>query len=117
VDAAVSYAGRTGRDATVEYVLIAGVNDRPEHADTLGRLLAGRHVHVNLIPLNPVSHRPELGTPMRDVAEAFARRVRDAGASVTLRARRGEDIEAACGQLALDRALGDRPNEGDSGAP
>lgn len=106
VEAAIRYARRTGRDATVEYVLIAGENDRPEHADALARLLAGRHVHVNLIPLNPVDHRPDLDAPSGLAAKAFARRIAEAGASVTLRARRGDDIEAACGQLALKRAPG-----------
>ena len=103
VEAAIRYARRTGRDATVEYVLIEGENDRPADADALARLLAGRHVHLNLIPLNPVDHRPDLHAPSRVAAQAFARRVEEAGASVTLRSRRGDDIEAACGQLALKR--------------
>lgn len=103
VAAAIRYAHRTGRDATVEYVLIEGENDRPQHAETLARLLAGRHVHVNLIPLNPVSHRPDLKAPSGISTKAFARRLAEAGASVTLRTRRGNDIEAACGQLVLDR--------------
>lgn len=106
VDAAVRYARRTGRDATVEYVLIEGENDRPEDAEALARLLAGRHVHLNLIPLNPVDHRPLLRAPSGRGAQAFARRVERAGASVTLRSRRGDDIDAACGQLALKRTLG-----------
>lgn len=108
VEAAIRYARRTGRDATVEYVLIEGENDRPEHAHALARLLAGRHVHLNLIPLNPVDHRPDLGAPSGQAAQAFARRVEEAGASVTLRSRRGDDIEAACGQLALKRTLAER---------
>ena len=107
VDAAIRYARRTGRDATVEYVLIQGENDRPEHADALARLLAGRHVHLNLIPLNAVDHRPELSAPSGLASQAFARRVEEAGASVTLRARRGDDIDAACGQLAMKRTQAD----------
>ena len=106
VDAAAAYARGSGRDATVEYVLIAGENDRPEHAAALAELLVGRHIHVNLIPLNPVSHRPDLVAPSDRVAKDFARHIRQAGVSVTLRTRRGEDIHAACGQLALERALG-----------
>lgn len=106
VDAAIRYARGSGRDATVEYVLIEGENDRPEHADALARLLAGRHVHLNLIPLNAVDHRPDLRAPTGRAAQAFARRVEEAGASVTLRSRRGDDIEAACGQLAAKRTLG-----------
>jgi len=108
VDAAIRYAHATGRDATVEYVLIEGENDRPEQAEVLAALIAGRHVHVNLIPLNPVTHRPDLRSPVETAARAFARRLEAAGASVTLRTRRGEDIEAACGQLALDRTQAGR---------
>ncbi len=115
VDAAAAYARASGRDATVEYVLIAGENDRSDHAEALARLLVGRHIHVNLIPLNPVSHRPELQAPTDLVSKGFARRIREAGVSVTLRTRRGEDIHAACGQLALERALGG--GEGTGSAP
>ncbi|MDA1194087.1 MAG: 23S rRNA (adenine(2503)-C(2))-methyltransferase RlmN [Planctomycetota bacterium] len=105
VEAGARYARKSGRDVTVEYVLIAGENDAPEDADALARLVAGRHIHVNLIPLNPVSHRPDLLAPSGRVANAFADHLRDLGASVTLRTQRGEDIAAACGQLALERAL------------
>lgn len=107
VDAAARYARHSGRDATVEYVLIAGENDRLEQADTLASLVGRRHVHVNLIPLNPVTHRPDLRAPAPGVSRAFAARLERAGVSVTLRAQRGEDIDAACGQLALKRALGE----------
>jgi 23S rRNA (adenine2503-C2)-methyltransferase len=105
VEAGARYARRTGRDATVEYVLVAGWNDAPAHAEALAALVAGRHLHVNLIPLNPVSHRPDLKAPSGRDALAFARRLQAGGASVTLRTRHGEDIAAACGQLALERAL------------
>ena len=106
VDAAIRYARRTGRDATVEYVLIAGQNDRPEHAEALAELVRDRHVHVNLIPLNPVTHRPDLRAPAGWIGKAFAQRLEDAGVLATLRSQRGDDIHAACGQLALERALG-----------
>lgn len=105
VDAAARYARKSGRDATVEYVLIEGENDRPEHADALAALLRGRHIHVNLIPLNPVSHRPDLKAPSGLAARAFARRVETGGVPARLRSRRGDDIHAACGQLALERSL------------
>jgi 23S rRNA (adenine2503-C2)-methyltransferase len=103
VDAGARYARKTGRDVTVEYVLIGSVNDSPEHAATLAELLRGRHVHVNLIPLNPVRHRPDLAAPSGLAAHGFLRRLEEAGVSATLRSRRGEDIDAACGQLALER--------------
>ncbi|MHC5010113.1 MAG: dual-specificity RNA methyltransferase RlmN [Planctomycetota bacterium] len=105
VEAATRYARRTGRDVTVEYVLIAGENDRTHHASALAGLLAGRHIHVNLLPLNPVAHRPDLRAPSGREALAFAARLREAGVATTLRSRRGEDIHAACGQLALERSL------------
>jgi 23S rRNA (adenine2503-C2)-methyltransferase len=104
-EAAARYARKTGRDATVEYVLIAGFNDKLEHAGQLAALVKGRHIHVNLIPLNPVSHRPDLRAPSLATSRAFAARLEGAGASVTLRSQRGDDIAAACGQLALERAL------------
>ena len=107
VDAAARYARHSRRDATVEYVLIRGENDSLEQADALAALVGRRHVHVNLIPLNPVDHRPDLEAPGGREAKAFARRLEQAGVSVTLRSKRGEDIEAACGQLALKRALGE----------
>jgi 23S rRNA (adenine2503-C2)-methyltransferase len=106
VEAAARYARHTGRDATVEYVLIGGENDSPEHARSLAEHLGGKHVHVNLIPLNPVRHRPDLAAPSGMAARAFLERLRAAGVSATLRTQRGEDIAAACGQLALDRTQG-----------
>jgi 23S rRNA (adenine2503-C2)-methyltransferase len=108
-DAAARYARDTGRDATAEYVLIAGENDAPAHAEALAGALAGRHVHVNLIPLNPVAHRPDLAAPANKVARAFVDVLRGRGVSATLRTRRGADIAAACGQLALERSLAHHP--------
>jgi 23S rRNA (adenine2503-C2)-methyltransferase len=109
VDAAARYARTTGRDATVEYVLIEGHNDAPAQADALAAAVRGRHLHVNLIPLNPVAHRPDLRPPSGIAARAFARRLRESGVATTLRTQRGEDIHAACGQLALERALSGGP--------
>ena len=108
VEAGARYARKTGRDVTVEYVLMAGENDAPEHADALAALTADRHIHVNLIPLNPVSHRPDLKAPSGLAGRAFLRRLHEQGVSATLRTQRGEDIAAACGQLALERSLADR---------
>lgn len=105
VEAAARFARKTGRDVTVEYVLVGGENDGLEQADRLGGLLAGRHIHVNLIPLNPVAHRPDLRAPSPADARAFARRLEERGVPARLRTRRGDDIHAACGQLALERAL------------
>jgi 23S rRNA (adenine2503-C2)-methyltransferase len=85
-----------------EYVLIAGVNDSAEDARRLTPLLAGIPSKLNLIPMNPhadSSFRP----PSEDVIDRFLRIVAGAGLRVTLRRPRGEDIDAACGQLALRR--------------
>jgi 23S rRNA (adenine2503-C2)-methyltransferase len=109
VDAGARFARKTGRDVTIEYVLIEGENDRPEHAEALAAAVAGRHLHVNLIPLNPVSHRPDLRAPSGLAARGFARRLEDAGVATRLRSRHGDDIHAACGQLAMERALGSSP--------
>ena len=117
IDAAARYARKTGRDATVEYVLIGGINDRLQQAGQLANLVQGRHIHVNLIPLNPVSHRPDLRAPSQEVCRAFARRLEDVGASVTLRSTRGDDIAAACGQLALERAMGTAELDSESTPP
>ncbi|MDA0667483.1 MAG: 23S rRNA (adenine(2503)-C(2))-methyltransferase RlmN [Planctomycetota bacterium] len=87
-----------GREYTVEYVLLAGVNDSPEQAEALASLLFRRRCHVNLIPFNPV---PELdyARPESMVQEDFAKRLRERGLSVTLRRSLGRESDAACGQL------------------
>jgi hypothetical protein len=66
-------------------------------------LLRGDHAHVNLIPMNPVAHTPWEASPI-DVIERFAAHLREAGISTTIRRNRGQDIGAACGQLAAERA-------------
>ncbi|MDJ0974759.1 MAG: 23S rRNA (adenine(2503)-C(2))-methyltransferase RlmN [Planctomycetota bacterium] len=109
VDAAAWYTRRTGRESTLEYVLIQGENDRLVHADALVDAIDGRPIHVNLIPLNPVRHRPDLKPPSGMASVAFADRLRGQGVSCTLRTQRGEDINAACGQLALERSLAEAP--------
>ena len=103
VAAARDHAHVTGRRISYEYVMISGVNDTDVDADALAKLLRGDLAHVNLIPMNPVAHTPwQASTPQR-LAE-FAARVRRAGIGVTVRANRGQDAGAACGQLAADRA-------------
>jgi 23S rRNA (adenine2503-C2)-methyltransferase len=106
VEAADAYAARTGRRYSVEYALIRDVNDQPERADLLGRLLAGRLAHVNLIPLNPTPGSPWDASPLPAQRE-FVRRLRAAGVPTTVRDTRGSDIDGACGQLAAsDRVEG-----------
>lgn len=93
------YLAATGRQITFEYVLLAGVNDSPEHAHQLGELLAPlkQLAHVNCIPVNATSasYRPPTGRAIR----AFRDILKTHGVSNTVRAERGDDIAAACGQL------------------
>jgi len=103
LDAAAGYARRTGRRVSVEYALIRDVNDQPERADLLGRLLAGKLgralAHVNLIPLNPTPGSRWDASP-EPVQREFVRRLRGHGLSATVRDTRGREIAGACGQLA-----------------
>ncbi|HEY0444380.1 MAG TPA: 23S rRNA (adenine(2503)-C(2))-methyltransferase RlmN [Candidatus Limnocylindrales bacterium] len=103
VDAARDHAHATGRRITYEVTMIGGINDTAEDAEALANLLAGDHAHVNLIPMNPVAHTPWQASPM-PVIEAFAARLREAGISTTIRRNRGQEIGAACGQLAAERS-------------
>jgi 23S rRNA (adenine2503-C2)-methyltransferase len=88
------------RRVTAEYVLIAGLNDSPEDASGLVRLLSGIPVKVNLIPLNedPV-YLPGWKRPDERTIERFAARLAQARMVVTVRRSRGPDTRAACGQL------------------
>jgi 23S rRNA (adenine2503-C2)-methyltransferase len=103
VAAARDHARVTGRRVSYEYVMISGVNDTDVDADALSHLLRGDLAHVNLIPMNPVAHTPWQATSAERIAE-FAARVRHYGVGVTVRANRGQDAGAACGQLAADHA-------------
>ncbi|MCS7221254.1 MAG: 23S rRNA (adenine(2503)-C(2))-methyltransferase RlmN [Anaerolineae bacterium] len=102
------YVEQTRRRITFEYALMAGVNDRPEHARELARLLKGLLCHVNLIPLNPVQGSPYQPSPKKD-AQAFQRILEQQGIPTTMRLRRGIEIDAGCGQLRR-RALEPRGN-------
>ena len=103
LDAARRYATTTGRRVSIEYALIRDVNDQPWRADLLGTLLrqriGTRRVHVNLIPLNPTPGSEWDASP-RPVQDEFVRWVRAAGVACTVRDTRGQEIAAACGQLA-----------------
>lgn len=93
------------RRITIEYTLVAGQNDTPGEAKALARLLSGLPVKVNLIPMNPIS-ASTLGPPPMEGVLKFQKVLVDAGYSCFIRRRRGEDVDAACGQLAL---LGAKP--------
>jgi 23S rRNA (adenine2503-C2)-methyltransferase len=102
VAAAREHAHATGRRVSYEYTMIGGVNDTPGDAQALADLLRNDHAHVNLIPMNPVAHTPWHASPMPTI-EAFAATLRDAGVGTTIRRNRGQEVGAACGQLAAER--------------
>ena len=93
------------RRITIEYTLVAGRNDDAGEARKLARLLRGLPVKVNLIPMNPIA-ASSLGPPDMEGVLQFQRVLCDAGYSCFIRRRRGDDVAAACGQLAL---LGAKP--------
>jgi 23S rRNA (adenine2503-C2)-methyltransferase len=87
------------RRITFEYILMDGVNDRPEDARELTRLLRGLRCKVNLLPLNEAPAIP-FRRPSRQRVEAFQQTLKSAGVLSTIRESRGNDISAACGMLA-----------------
>ncbi|QQQ75175.1 23S rRNA (adenine(2503)-C(2))-methyltransferase RlmN [Saccharothrix sp. 6-C] len=104
LEAARGYADRTGRRVSIEYALIRDINDQPWRADMLGKLLRrhlGQLVHVNVIPLNPTPGSKWDASP-KPVEREFVRRVNDQGVACTVRDTRGQEIAAACGQLAAE---------------
>ncbi|MFC0315165.1 23S rRNA (adenine(2503)-C(2))-methyltransferase RlmN [Gordonia phosphorivorans] len=106
LEAARYYADTTGRRVSIEYALIRDVNDQPWRADLLGQKLRkalGQMVHVNLIPLNPTPGSQWDASP-KDVEREFVRRVQEQGVSCTVRDTRGQEIAAACGQLAAEES-------------
>jgi 23S rRNA (adenine2503-C2)-methyltransferase len=98
VAAARAHSERTGRRTSYEYVLLEGVNDSREQAARLAALVSHRLSHVNLIPMNPIEGSA-LAPPSKARAQAFQSVLLAAGISTTIRATRGLDIDAACGQL------------------
>lgn len=96
--AAARYFTATGRRLTFEYVLLADVNDQPEHAHELANRLAGRTALLNVIPYNPVAGLP-FRRPSDDALNRFVSIVRGAQIEVQVRKRKGDAIDAACGQL------------------
>ncbi len=88
----------THRVTTVEYTLIAGVNDQPEHARELVELLKGFPCKINLIPFNPFS-LSDYQRPSKKAVQRFWQILSDANFITTIRSTRGDDIDAACGQL------------------
>ncbi|MEZ5218100.1 MAG: 23S rRNA (adenine(2503)-C(2))-methyltransferase RlmN [Ilumatobacteraceae bacterium] len=100
------YLSRSRRRVSFEWALIDGVNDRRSDAAELARLCRSLplHAHVNLIPLNPTPGWPTTGTPPDRVRE-FRDRLEELGVNATVRRNRGNDIDAACGQLAAGQPV------------
>ncbi len=107
IEACRRYPLRTWEHITFEYVLLGGFNDSPEDARRVAKLLANLRVKVNLIPWNPgdLPYKP----PDAGRIEEFRRILTDKGLLAFVRYSRGQDVMAACGQLALLEASGERP--------
>ena len=108
LDAARYYADQTGRRVSIEYALIRDMNDQNFRADLLGKKLhaaLGSLVHVNVIPLNPTPGSKWDASPKARQDE-FVRHVAAQGVPCTVRDTKGQEIAAACGQLAADEKAG-----------
>jgi 23S rRNA (adenine2503-C2)-methyltransferase len=110
--AARRFQARTGRIVTIEYCLLAGVNDSDDQARLLADLMSGFPAHVNVIPYNPTGPGVSGASYERPTPQTVARFVgllRDAGVVAHVRVTRGDDVAAACGQLrqaSADAGLG-----------
>ena len=93
-----SWRRTTHRRPSIEWAMIAGVNDGPDQARRLAPIARRLRAHVNLIPLNPTAGSAERPSAPRPIA-AFADILRAEGVAVTVRQTRGREIDAACGQL------------------
>jgi 23S rRNA (adenine2503-C2)-methyltransferase len=112
MDALRAYPLPRRRRITIEYTLVAGRNDTIDEAKKLAKLLRGLPVKINLIPMNPIE-ASALGPPDLTGVLAFQRVLVEHGYSCFIRRRRGDDVSAACGQLAL---LGAKPKVRSYGA-
>jgi len=100
IEASRRYFKKTGRRVTFEYALMEGINDSPEIAAELARLLHGNGTHVNLIPINPTAGN--FKRPTQDNVNEFEQILINAGVNCTVRVEKGTEISAACGQLRTD---------------
>lgn len=94
------YAEKTKRNTTYEYILIKDINDQDHHAEELSKLLQNKPCTVNLIPYNPVPG-VRLKRPATKTIHRFMHLLQKGNITVTCRFTKGDDIAAACGQLAL----------------
>lgn len=98
IEACNYYFDRTGREVTLEYILLGGVNDQPACAEELASVSKKMRSNINLIIYNPVDSLPYV-RPDDVTVEIFQERLRQRGVNAHLRTSRGLDIDAACGQL------------------
>ena len=98
MDALKEYSSINNRRLTFEYLLLDGINDKKENADELRDLLHGMNAYVNLIPYNEVKEN-DYKTSGEKKALAFYDMLKKRGIAVTIRQKKGDDIDAACGQL------------------
>jgi 23S rRNA (adenine2503-C2)-methyltransferase len=101
LEAARRFPAKRRHRITFEYVLLRGINDTPEDARRLVRLLGNIRCKVNLIPLNEAAGIP-FDRPADNRVDAFGRILANAGLAVSVRKSRGRDIRAACGQLIVE---------------
>lgn len=99
IQALRDFIKQTKRRVTIEYILIEGINDTPEHAKKLNQLLKDLKYNINLIPYNPVEGC-DFKKPSRERVSKFREIVEQGTKKVTVRLERGIDIAAGCGQLA-----------------
>lgn len=107
-NAVKEYEEITNRRVTLEYIMLGGVNDRPEHARQIISWARGLHVNVNLIPYHPTGS--DFTSTPSDEIRRFAKTIDDAGYPTAVRAERGLEIEAACGQLKRQLATAGAPD-------
>jgi 23S rRNA (adenine2503-C2)-methyltransferase len=102
VPAAKAFARKHGRMLTLEFILIEDINDSLEQAKKLAVIARELHAHVNLIPYNKVEGLPWV-RPSLTRQDRFVKELRALGVTATLRREKGHDIDAACGQLRLQK--------------
>ena len=97
-DALHEYCSLNNRRLTFEYLLLKDVNDSPKQADQIAELLKGMNAYINLIPYNKVDEK-DYETSSDENALRFYDLLKKRNVAVTLRQKKGDDIDAACGQL------------------
>ncbi|MDR0270411.1 23S rRNA (adenine(2503)-C(2))-methyltransferase RlmN [Paenibacillus sp.] len=104
------YLEKTNRRITLEYILLKGINDQPEHAQELAELVGSRRnlANVNLIPYNPVDEHSQYQRSSQETITAFYDTLKKNNISCSVRLEHGTDIDAACGQLRSKQIQGER---------